>query len=253
MATITAPRPRMTSEHRFFLTMAIAMAAVLVVGFSLNVALGRSTFAAPLIFHIHAFVFFGWVALYVTQNALVATGAVRVHKRLGWLALLWVPAMVALGLAVTLHSVRSHGGPPFFDLNEFLIGNPASILCFAGLVAAAISLRRRTDWHRRLMFCAMAGLTGPGFGRILPTPLLIPWAWWIVALAVPLTFPLIGMIYDRRHSGRVHRAWFWGVGAMIAMHVIGEAIAWSPAGYALTEWAVAGTPGAERDWRAHFP
>lgn len=253
MATIATPHSRMTSEHRFFLTMAIAMAAVLVIGFSLNVVLGRSTFASPLILHIHAFVFFGWVALYVTQNALVATGSVQLHRRLGWLALLWVPAMVALGLAVTLHSVRSHGGPPFFDLNEFLIGNPASILCFAGLVVAAISLRRRTDWHRRLMFCAMAGLTGPGFGRILPTPLLIPWAWWIVALVVPLIFPLIGMIYDRRHGGRVHRAWLWGVGAMIAVHVIGEAIAWSPAGYALTEWVVAGTSGAERDWRAHFP
>ena len=29
-------------------------------------------------------------------------------------------------------------------------------------------MRRRTDWHRRLMFCGMAILTGPGLGRLLP-------------------------------------------------------------------------------------
>lgn len=253
MATIAEAPQGMAREHRFFLTMAIAMAAVIVGGFSANLLLGRSSFALPLIYHLHAFVFFGWVALYLAQNALVAAGAVPVHRRLGWLALAFVPAMVVLGLAVTLHSVRSHGGPPFFGLNEFLIGNSIGILAFAGLVTTAIMLRRRTDWHRRLMYCGMAMLTGPGFGRLLPTPLFIPWSWWIVALAAPLIFPLIGMAFDRRRTGRIHRAWWWGAGAMIAAHVAGELIAHSPPGRALTEWVVAGTPGAERAWRAHFP
>lgn len=253
MATIADAPHGIAREHRFFLTMAIVMAAVIVGGFATNLLLGRSSFALPLIYHVHAFVFFGWVAIYVTQNALIAGGAVHIHRRLGWLALAWVPAMVALGLAVTYHAVRTHGGPPFFDLNEFLIGNSFGLLCFAGLVAAAIMLRRRTDWHRRLMFCGMAVLTGPGFGRLLPTPLFIPWAWLVVALAVPLVLPLIGMIFDRRRTGRVHRAWLWGAGAMIAAYALAELVAYSPPGRALTEWVVAGTPGAERDWRAHFP
>jgi hypothetical protein len=253
MATIADAQRGIAREHRFFLTMAIAMAAVIVGGFSANLLLGRSSFALPLIYHVHAFVFFGWVALYVMQNALIAGGAVHIHRRLGWLALVWAPAMIVLGIAVTLHAVRNHGGPPFFDLNEFLIGNIMGLLGFAGLVTAAIMLRRRTDWHRRLMFCGMAILTGPGFGRLLPTPLFIPWAWSIVALVAPLIFPLIGMAFDRRRTGHVHRAWWWGAGAMIAAHVAGELIAYSPPGRALTEAVVAGTPGADRDWRAHFP
>lgn len=253
MATIADLRPVAGGEHRFFMTMAVAMALVIVAGFSANFLLGRSSFSLPLIYHIHAFVFFGWVALYLTQNALMATGVLHIHRRLGWLALAWVPAMLALGLAIMLTSIRSHGGPPFFALNEFLIGNMFQLLCFAGLVAAAIALRRRTDWHRRLMLGSMAVLTGPGFGRLLPTPLFIPWSWTMVAVVFPLIFPLIGMIYDRRRTGRIHPAWLWAVGAIVGTHVASELIAYSPPGRALTEAVVAGTPGAQRDWRAHFP
>ena len=84
MAVISDVEPkfarRISGEHRFFLTMAIVMALVIVGGFANNLAAGRSSFALPLIFHIHAFIFFGWVVLYVTQNALVATGSVALHR-----------------------------------------------------------------------------------------------------------------------------------------------------------------------------
>jgi len=178
MTVISETQPgfvdRMAGERRFFFTMAIVMAAVIVAGFATNLAAGRSSFSLPVIFHVHAFIFFGWVAIYVTQNALVATGRVALHRRLGWLAAVWVPMMVAMGIGLTVYDLRRNGGPFFFDANEFLFGNPFGILAFAILATAAIVNRRRTDWHRRLMYCAMAYITGPGFGRLLPMPLLIP-------------------------------------------------------------------------------
>src|SRR3546814_8387381 len=62
-----------TSEAHFFWIMAVIMSAIIVAGFSVNLVLGRSTFAVPLAYHVHAAVFFGWVALYLAQNGLVAT------------------------------------------------------------------------------------------------------------------------------------------------------------------------------------
>ena len=61
------------SEERFFFKLACTMAAVLVAGFSLNLAMGRSSFAVPLIYHLHAGIFFGWTALFVTQVGLASS------------------------------------------------------------------------------------------------------------------------------------------------------------------------------------
>lgn len=252
MATIAEPMPGVRRD-RFFLILSLAMIAVILGGFSLNLAMGRSSFGLPLIYHLHAFAFMGWIAIYLAQSFFIATGNVRLHRSLGWIALLWVPLMLVMGMEITLYSVRHHGGPPFFALPEFLFGNPAGLLCFAGLALSGFALRRRSDWHRRLMLCSLAAITGPGFGRILPVPFMIPWSWFVAALVAPAIFPLIGMAVDRARTGRVHPAWLWGLGAMIGSFAIAEAIAFTPFGETVARAAVAGTPGASRDFAPHFP
>ncbi len=244
MATL-ADRPRVTmpGDGRFFLNSAFGMAAVIAAGFSLQLAMGRSSFASPPLVHAHAIVFMGWVALYVAQNYFVATGNRAMHRRLGWIASAWMVAMVVLGCLVTLAIVRRGQVPFFFQPVQFLVFDPVSVFTFAGLSAAAIGLRRQTDWHRRLHFCGMAMLLGPGFGRLLPMPLLAPWAFEATFVAT-LIFPVIGVVADRRRSGRVHPAWGWGIGTMVASLLLVEVVSYSPVGLAIYNRVTAGTPGA---------
>ena len=82
----------------------------------------------------------------------------------------------------------------------------------------------------------------PGFGRLLPMPLLAPWA-WEATLVVCLIFPVAGMWFDKRRSGRAHPAWIWGVAAMIGSLLVTEAITYSPVGDTIYRSVVAGTPG----------
>lgn len=114
---------------------------------------------------------------------------------------------------------------------------------FAGLTVAAIRLRHRTDWHRRLHFCAMTLLLGPGFGRLLPMPLLQPWAFEATFAAV-MIFPVVGIVADIRRSGHAHPAWRWGVSALFGALLLTEAITYSPVGSAIYRAATAGSPGA---------
>lgn len=83
MATLPMAAIRARGEERFFLRMACAMAIVIVGGFSTNLMLGRSSFAVPVLVHAHAFIFMGWVGLYLAQNALIFAGNRRFHRRLG--------------------------------------------------------------------------------------------------------------------------------------------------------------------------
>jgi hypothetical protein len=243
MATVAGPMPTRRSDDSFFLYSAVAMALVVVAGFSMQLAAGRSTFAAPLRVHLHAVVFMGWVAIYVTQNVLATTGSVALHRRLGWLATGWAVAMVALGCVVTVALVRAGTVPFFFTPLQFLVLDPLAVITFAVLLAAGIAKRRRTDWHRRLNYCAMAMLLGPAFGRLVPLPLVIPYAFEVDALTV-LIFPVIGVIADLRRGGVVHPAWRWGIGVIIGSAVLVEAITYGPFGLPLYRAVAAGSPGA---------
>lgn len=252
MATLSAQSATSSGELRFFRIMSWVMSVVIVAGFATNVAMGRSSFAVPWPYHLHAAIFFSWIAIYLAQNHLVATGNVAMHARLGKLAYAWIPLMVAMGFTIMIVTMRRNGGPFFFDQNEFLASNLLQLLVFGGLGYASLRARRHSGWHRRLMFCAMTVLTGPGLGRLLPLPLVIPNAWRIL-VAVILIFPLMGMVADWRRSGKVHPAWIWGVGAIVITQVVADLVAYSPLGISLTEQLIAGTPGAERPMEAFLP
>lgn len=251
MATL-ASSPRAEGGTRFFTIMAFVMAGVIVAGFSFNLAMGRSSFGAPLPFHVHGLIFMGWLALYLAQVVTIATGQRALHRQLGRLAYVWVPAMVAAGTMIIIVSARTSGGPFFFAKNEFLVSNLAGLFGFGGLVLWALRVRRHTGWHRRLLLVAMSILTGPGLGRLLPMPLLIPNA-WTIAILTTFLFPVIGMIADKRRDGRVHPAYWWGLGVYAGVFVVSMLIAYSPIGYAFTDWVVAGTPGAARPMAPFLP
>ena len=255
MATLRAGKGPLLieqAERRSYMIMALAMALVIVAGFSFNLAMGRSSFAVPAIYHVHAAVFMGWLALWVAQAVTIATGHRALHIRLGRIAYFWIPLMAALGIAIMIIVARRNGGPFFFAVNEFLISNILGLLCFAGLALWALRVRRHTGWHRRLIFSAMVILTGPGIGRLLPMPLLIPNA-WTISFAVTMVFPAIAMAIDIRRYGRIHPALLWGTGIVVAAFVGSMLLAYSPLGYAITEAVIAGTPGAERPMAAFLP
>ena len=98
MASIAyKPLTSSVGDERFFMRAAVAMAVVILAGFSTQLAMGRSTFASPPLVHAHAIVFMGWITIYVLQNAFVATDRMTLHRRLGWVAAGWMVLMLVLG------------------------------------------------------------------------------------------------------------------------------------------------------------
>ena len=246
MATLAeqpfSPAP-VAGDERFFLRAAIVMTVTIVSGFAFAYLQGRSTFEAPLRVHLHAWVFMGWVGIYLLQNIFVATGKMHLHRRLGWIAAAWLVPMIVMGFIVTVTMVRQAHVPFVFRPLQFLIFDPVTVLGFASLTVAAILMRRRTEWHRRLHFCGMSLLLMPAIARLIPLPLLVPWG-YECAFALSLVFPLVGVAADIRRSGRVHPAWEWGIAAMIGTLVLVEGLTYSPVGTSVYNAVTVGYPGS---------
>src|SRR5690348_11379018 len=133
MATLAerpfAPAPSVGDE-RFFLRGAIVMAITIVAGFSFQYLMGRSTFAAPMRVQLHAWFFMGWVGIYLLQNIFVATGRMTLHRRLGWVAAVWIVPMIIMGLVVTVYLVRRGNVLFFFRPLHFLVFDNVTVFTF---------------------------------------------------------------------------------------------------------------------------
>lgn len=248
-----APAPRSgAGDLRFYRVLITAMAAALVAGFVVQLAMGRSSFGAPPVVHLHALVFMGWVAIVVAQAWLVAGGRTGLHRALGGLALAWLLAMLIVGPLVTVAAVQTGRVPFFFQPQYLLLADPAMLFGAAGLVIAAVALRKDRNWHPRLQIGAFMMLMGPGIGRIIPMPLLGAHAFEIASV-IPVIFPLIGMARDKRVHGKAHPAWAGSIALLAVLLIAVRLVAYSPAGDAVYAAAVAGSPAAGSDGRAYPP
>lgn len=239
-------------DIRFFRNLLTVMAAVLVSGFVVQLAAGRSSFSAPLVVHLHAVAFMGWVAIVVGQTWLAAGGSIAQHRRLGMLAVLWAVALLVLGPLVTAEAVRTGRTPFFFQPQHFVLVNSLGMVAYIGLFAAAVAMRKHSAWHTRLHVAGFAFLLGPGFGRLLPSPLLMPYAFEISA-AAGVIFVFVAMARDWRALGRVHAAWWIALALMVVWLGAARLAAFSPVGDALYAALIADTPMAGTDGRAFPP
>jgi hypothetical protein len=235
VATIPAPETSpLQRERAFFFYMALSVLATVLAGFGFFAAIGASTVHSPWWVHLHALSMMTWVALYVTQNWLVWRGNVAAHRKLGALAAAWSVWIVGLGFVITAADVRAGRVPPFFTPNYFLMMDWLNMVAFAGLVIAALRLRNRADWHKRLMLGATIQLITVAWGRLTLPFIFDQRGLWLVMLILLFGYFGTAMLYDKRTRGSVHPAYLWGAGALVAWVSASFALAGLPPVLALT-------------------
>lgn len=181
----------------------------------------------PPIVHLHAAVMVAWLGLFVVQNQLVHRGELAIHRTVGWLSAAVVAAVAVAGCAVGYEALRVHMVPPFFTPGFFLSLTWIEAPAFAVVVAWAVSLRRRTEWHRRIMFGATFILLEPALGRLLPMPLMGGYGEW-VALVVQLGFVAFLARHDRKILGSVHPATAAAGAILILVHSLVSLVSMLP-------------------------
>lgn len=167
---VTARAQPWLADRRIFVAAAIGILAIVFAGFARTYFLRGFFFSdpLPLLLHVHGAVMFAWFALFFVQTCLIETHRVALHRKLGAFGVALAATMLLLGPYVALRAAARevHGHTRAADFFLIILGYDCVITAlFAGFVACAIALRRRSDFHKRLMLLATLSLLTPAIGR----------------------------------------------------------------------------------------
>jgi len=218
------------AEGRLYRRAATCLVISAVLGFGAVALLGLSNYSTmPAATMVHSAVMIVWTALFLLQAYLGTGGGIALHRRLGWLGAGLAAVAVPVGWWAATATIASRRVPPIFSPGYFLVLGWLQISLFGLFIFAAITLRKRTDWHRRLMIGSFLCIFEPVLGRLVPF-LILPFLGspeamiqWIgesrgtlelIRASLHLGIVLVIMALDRRISGVVHKAWWWVLGAV---------------------------------------
>jgi hypothetical protein len=210
-------------DRTFFTAVAVVNALIIVAGFGYStyarIQLGDVRFGGPTLptlVRLHAGVATAWTVLLIVQTRLIAASRIRLHRRLGVAGGVTAATVVALGWVVAVTAVGrfvNAGEPAATMALRFFILPCQELAVFTILVGAAVWLRKRGDYHKRLVLLGTIALipaatTRPFVPGSLPNTLMmfgLAEAMFVVALCV----------HDRRMSGHIHAATVWGGGLLL--------------------------------------
>ena len=219
--------PYYPSDRNFFLLMALVVWAAIVSGFGYEMVQlkMRGKLHFPLVVHIHAVVFVGWLALFTIQILLVRNKNLALHRKLGMVSIGLIPFMLILGILTAVITQKLLYGTPDGDLH-FSSVQFGNLLMFGCLAGGGIYLRKNYVAHKRLMLMATLVLTEPGLSRWF-TLKIAPWfgdyfwnyktlslgygRFWAFEVLPTLILILALGVYDLVTRKQLSKAYGWGV------------------------------------------
>lgn len=210
----------------FYLAFAIMAVAAVLIGFSTTYFIPgpRGALNIPWIVHLHGWTAMAWVLLLVGQVALVRSGKSRLHRQAGKAAIPVALAVWASGIATGMWVVARDFPDQGESAFESFAGTIIGLTMFLLLVGAAVLLRRRPDWHKRLMLLATIVVLWPAFFRFRHLLPFVPRPDLVLGLLLADLPILIAAVRDRVRWGRVHPAWAF-VGSAVFIEQLVETLA----------------------------
>lgn len=222
-STAGAKVNRWSSDRRLYTGVAIGMALIIFIGFAQTYYL-KFLFGTPplrLLLHVHGMVMTAWIALFFVQVRLIAAGRRDLHRRLGVAGAVLAGLAIVLGAAVAVSQGHIHliNNDPAVDPPLVFLPVPVGVLILFGtFVAAAILLRRRADYHKRLMALACLSILLPGIDR-LPFQ-FIQTVDQSVLFGLNDLCVVICIAYDTFKTRRLHPVWVWGGGLIAGVQIL---------------------------------
>ena len=227
------------ARNRFPVLAIVALAALTIASFSRTYYL-KFLFGLPpltLAAHLHGLLATTWLALHYTQARLIATHRVALHKRLGIFTACVGVVLAIQAFYVAITRVAAGHAPPGRNPLQFLSVPMGTITMFSLFLAGALVLRKKREWHKRLMFLASLSLILPAAGRLdslIMLPLGLPRA--VLGFCLTFAFVAWAWINDWRKFRRIHPAYVYGGIALLVSLPVRQAIGFTDAWVPIAQW-----------------
>lgn len=174
-------------------------------------------------FIIHGILYLGWYILFAVQSHLSATQNITLHKKLGYMSLLLVCALIYSGTDMLVGVMQSHDSSWtdgfLLSRTSFVLAILHTLLSFTGFYLLAIVFRKKLHLHKRFMILASLSMISASVTRVAFLP-IIPIDGMIVTLLSTYALLLVPVFIDRIAFGRVHSVLKWGVPIYIITQII---------------------------------
>lgn len=218
---------RSVVDRRLYILAAIAAIIIVFAGFARTYYL-KGAYGGPALtglVQLHGFVMTLWIAIFLLQTTLIASGRTALHRRVGVVGAVAAALVVVVGVSTAITAARlgvTPGPPPLV----FLAIPLGDMLVFPILVGAGLLLRRRSDFHKRLMLLSTLSILTAAIARI-PVD-------FIAAGGLPMFFGLTDLLifgcvaFDTVKNRRLHPAFGWGMLLIIGSQVARFLVAGTP-------------------------
>jgi uncharacterized membrane protein YozB (DUF420 family) len=245
-------RQRHLVHSRMFLWLALACAAIAILGFvpTYWLQLPAGTFVGTPLIHIHGALNTAWVLFLISQAWLVSRGKIRNHRDWGLAGIALATLVVVIGYVTAISSLQERLARGEGDAaRAFLVTPLTAMTLFAVFTAGAIACTHRPEWHKRLMVAGTVSLVEaaaarvafliavghrPGLrpGLVAPPPEAMP---TVVGLLLQIVI-VAGMIHDKRTRGSVHPAWIVAITVSVSALLLKVPLSHTPAWLAFANW-----------------
>jgi hypothetical protein len=216
---------------------ALAALSVVFAGFArtfyLNGFFSQFPLTGLLVFH--GLVMTSWFVLFFVQVRLVASHRTDIHRRLGVYGAVLAALVLIVGTTTAIVAARAGHSPPGAPPALVFLAIPiGDMVMFAALVGSALWMRRRPEFHKRLMLLATLGILTAAIARI-PIDALqsagLPAFFGVTDLLI-----LACVTVDTIRHRRLHPAFGWGFGFVVLTEVGRFLLAGTPQWMAFAKW-----------------
>ena len=253
-AAIDAAARLSVVRERFYARMAVTCLMVGMLGFAPTywAPLAEGTSRVPPLIHVHAALFFAWLLFSTSQAWLVASGRTVRHREMGLIGISIATAMLFVGLALSIQRILMlEAAGQGEAARRFAVIPVTSITFFALMFALAIANVRRPQVHKRLMLVATISILQAAVGRVFlilagvrtsrgdlpPLPPSVAVS-ILPGLIVDLLI-VIAIVHDYRTTGRVHKVYWIGGAAVVALQLVRVPLSATDAWLQFTYWLTA--------------